>query len=579
MAASCVHLAFLLCFMIPATIASPRSLRESPADASWPTTFFEVDRPLRPPSGSSGPCSTLLLSTSFGSTFAKPPATAAYSPPRCLAAAGGRASAISLAVLEWHATCRGAQLDRTFGVWLGGAELLRGSTAAPPPNGIVWSVSKDVTRYASLLAAGRSTLAVYLGNLVNSTLPGVYHANVTLHLYLRRAPATRPPPATAPADLVVPVSRALPPNGGGLWYQIQSATDVQSTSVALPSNTYRAVLELYVSSHGDDESWYTNQPGYRNGPFREVTVRVDGVLAGAAWPFPVIYPGGIYPLLWRPVAPIGSFNLPTYDVELTPLLGKLLDGKAHEFGFAVTNALDVWYVGANLHLWLDPGSTTTTAGLTSYVAPPANAASSQSGDPVDTHYQATANRTFSATGWVKSSYGNITTNATQTFGLEYTLTFETLDRTTVARAGVSATDHAGGVLYTEQTRRSFPLGWIYEQGRLTVTHGLDETTVAAGRWWTGPGYRSVRITQSSVVEDEEGGGKAWGVRQAYRYEATDGCYLRNVTSSGYGVVSDHSNKVCVKGGAVRATSAGDGAVRAALPAVAGAGKAAGLVRN
>ena len=300
------------------------------------------------------------------------------------------------------------------------------------------------------------------------------------------------------------------------------------------------------------DSWYTNQPGYRNGPFREVTVRVDGVLAGVAWPFPVIYPGGIYPLLWRPVAPIGSFNLPTYDVELTPLLGKLLDGKAHEFGFAVTNAQDVWYVGANLHLWLDPGSTATTAGLVSYVAPPANATSSQSGDPVDTHHHATASRLFSAAGWVRSSYGNITTNATQTFGLEYTLTFETLDRTTVAGAGVSATDHAGGVVYAVQTRWNFPLGWLYEQGRLTVTHGLDETTVSAGRWRTGPRYRSLRTTQSSVVEDEEGGGKSWGVRQAYSYEATDGCYFRNVTSSGYGIVSDHSSEVC----AAKGTSSG-----------------------
>uniref|UniRef100_A0A0Q3RF11 Peptide N-acetyl-beta-D-glucosaminyl asparaginase amidase A N-terminal domain-containing protein n=2 Tax=Setaria TaxID=4554 RepID=A0A0Q3RF11_SETIT len=153
MAVPCVRLAVLLCLMIPATVASPRSLRKSPANASRPTAFFEVDRPLRPPRGSSGRCSTLLLSASFGSTFAKPPATAAYSPPRCLVKAGGRASAISLAVLEWRAACQGAQLDRIFGVWLGGAELLRGSTGAPPPNGIVWSVSKDVTKYASLIAA------------------------------------------------------------------------------------------------------------------------------------------------------------------------------------------------------------------------------------------------------------------------------------------------------------------------------------------------------------------------------------------------------------------------------------------
>ncbi|CAO2205197.1 unnamed protein product [Urochloa humidicola] len=549
MAASCVHLiTLLLCLIIPATAAS----------SSRPTTFFEVDRPLRPPPGSSGRCSTLLLSASFGSTFTKPPTTAAYSPPRCLVKAGGHASAISLAVLEWRASCHGTQLNRIFGVWLGGAELLRGSTAAPPPNGIAWSVSKDVTKYASLLAAAdkstTTTLAVYLGNLVNATLTGAYHANVTLHLYLRRAPARPPPsPATAPADLIIPVSRAAPPppnGGGGLWFPIRNAADAASARVALPSNTYRAVLEIYVSSHGDDESWYTNQPGYQNGPFREVTVRVDGLLAGAAWPFPVIYAGGIYPLLWRPVAAIGSFNLPTYDVELTPLLGKMLDGKAHELAFAVTNAMDTWYVDANLHLWLDSASAATAAGLLSYdAAPAANVTSSQSGDPVDTHYDTAASRRLSAAGWVTSSYGNITTNATQTFGFENTKTFETLDQSTVARAGVVATDddHGGAVCYSVQTQLSFPLGWVYEQGRLTVTHGLEETTVATGRWSPRPPYRSLRTTQSSVVEDEEGGGKSWGVRQMYRYEATDGCYFRNVTSSNYSIVSDHSNEVCVKG--------------------------------
>ncbi|KAF7044009.1 hypothetical protein CFC21_053295 [Triticum aestivum] len=567
MAVPCVRLALLLCLMIPATVASPRSrsLRKSPAhaSASRPTAFFEVDRPPRARGSSGRRCSTLLLSASFGSTFDKPPATAAYSPPSCLVKAGGRASAISLAVLEWRAACRGPQLDRIFGVWLAGAELLRGSTAAPPPNGIVWSVSKDVTRYASLLAAaGNSTFAVYLGNHVNATLTGVYHANVTLHLYLRRTPTTKPTPATAPADLIVPMSRALPLNGG-LWFPIQSAADVASKSVALPSNTYRAVLELYFSSHQDDELWYKNQPGYQNGPFREVTARVDGVLAGSVCPFPVIYPGGIYPLLWRPIAPIGSFNLPTYDIELTPFLGKLLDGKAHEFAFAVTNAMDVWYIDANLHLWLDPRGTATTAGLVSYAAPPTNTTSSKSADPVDTHYHATADRLVSATGWVKSSYGNITTNATRTFALDYLLTFETLDLTILADTGVVATDGAGGVLYSAQTHGNFPLGWVYQQNSLTVTHGLEETTVAAGRWSSAPPYRSLRTTQSSLVEDEEGGGKSWGVRQTYRYNATDGCYFRNVTSSNYSVVSDHSNELCVKG----AASAGVGTVTAALPAV------------
>ncbi|KAI5001188.1 hypothetical protein ZWY2020_011147 [Hordeum vulgare] len=102
-------------------------------------------------------------------------------------------------------------------------------------------------------------------------------------------------------------------------------------------------MEVFVSFHGDDEFWWPNPPGAdANGPFREVTVRVDGVLAGAAWPFPVICTGGINPLLWRPITGIGSFNLPTYDVKVTPLLGNnMLDDKAHVLAFAVTNTVDV----------------------------------------------------------------------------------------------------------------------------------------------------------------------------------------------------------------------------------------------
>uniref|UniRef100_A0A0A9QQ12 Peptide N-acetyl-beta-D-glucosaminyl asparaginase amidase A N-terminal domain-containing protein n=1 Tax=Arundo donax TaxID=35708 RepID=A0A0A9QQ12_ARUDO len=390
----------------------------------------------------------------------------------------------------------------------------------------------------------------------------------------------------SPADLIVPMSRSLPLNDG-LWYQIQNATDVESTSVTLPSNAYRAVLEVYASFHGDDEFWYTNTPA-SNGPFREVTVRVDGVLAGAVWPFPVIYTGGINPLLWRPITAIGSFNLPTYDIELTPFLGKLLDGKAHEFGFAVTNALDMWYVDANLHLWLDRGSTVTTASLVSYDAPElaANTTSSQSGGPDDIMYHTTASRHISTTGWVKSSYGNITTNATQTFTFENTIAFnddtsETVNQTTVAHACILAADYAG-VLYSVQEHRNFPL-YLDSQAqeqvivRSSVTHGLDEATVAAGRW-SGAGNRSLRNMQSSVVDVEERDGKAvgvsWGTRQTYRYEAADGCYFRNVSSRDYSVVSDQSNEVCVK-----AASAGGGTVTAALPAMAGADMAPELGRN
>ena len=45
------------------------------------------------------------------------------------------------------------------------------------------------------------------------------------------------------------------------------------------------------------------------------------MLAGAAYPFPVIYTGGVCPLLWRPVSGIHSFNIPPYVFDLTPFAG------------------------------------------------------------------------------------------------------------------------------------------------------------------------------------------------------------------------------------------------------------------
>ncbi|KAK9269102.1 hypothetical protein L1049_000871 [Liquidambar formosana] len=97
---------------------------------------------------------------------------------------------------------------------------------------------------------------------------------------------------------------------------------------------------------------------------------MDGEVVGAIWPFTVIFTGGVNPLLWRPITAIGSFDLPSYDIEITPFLGTILDGKTHEFGFTVTNALNVWYIDANLHLWLDNESQKTTGKLLTHNALP-----------------------------------------------------------------------------------------------------------------------------------------------------------------------------------------------------------------
>ncbi|KAI3837832.1 hypothetical protein MKX03_029179 [Papaver bracteatum] len=291
------------------------------------TTTFQVTKPIKLPPKAI-PCASLqVLQHDFGFTFTKPPVSVNYTPPSNCPSKG----------------C--------------GVEIFRSCTAEPTASGIIWTVQKDITRYTSLLMKPQ-TLSVYLGNLVNSIYTGVYHVNLTFHFY----PLDHESPSTAdnPADLIIPISRNLPLNDG-FWFVVGSSTDIQSKRFTIPQNSYRAVLEVYVSFHSSDEFWYQNPPN-ENGPFREVVVRLDGDEVGAVWPFTVVFTGGFNPLLWIPITAIGSFDLPSYDIEITPFLGKLLDGKQHEFGFRVTNALNDWYIDANLHIWLDIESAGTTSG-------------------------------------------------------------------------------------------------------------------------------------------------------------------------------------------------------------------------
>ncbi|KAL5226585.1 hypothetical protein ABZP36_014850 [Zizania latifolia] len=530
-----------------------------------PTTFFEVDRPIRPPRGSVGPCSALLLSHSFGYTYGRPPVTVAYEPPACLAAAPG---SLALAVLEWSADCRGRQFDRIFGVWLSGVELLRSCTAEPRATGIIWSVSRDVSRYVALLAVP-GEIAVYLGNLIDSTYTGVYHANLTLHLYFHPAP---PPQQPQHADLIVPISRSLPLNEGQ-WFVIQNSSDVRSKKLVIPPNTYRAVLEVFVSFHSNDEDWYMHPPNEYieannmsslpgNGAFRAITVKVDGDVVGAIWPFTVIYTGGVNPLLWRPITGIGSFNLPTYDIDITPFLGKLLDGKKHDFRFGVTNALDVWFIDANLHLWLDHKSVKTSGSLVSYDAPALALKVDSEFRALDGQFVTSASWHVSATGWVKSSYGNVTTTFYQRFSYEninvYTKngTVQVVNQTIDAKSG--ALSRSGIVLLSEEVHRVFPL-YIFSG---TSDQVGDEyslvSVVKIGFYERRTSDRKLKFSYSSLrnVQSAHGDMRVkknlvvdglGETHQMYKYADTDGCYSRYVGSRNYTIIFYHSGDVCSKG--------------------------------
>ncbi|KAL0906067.1 hypothetical protein M5K25_024529 [Dendrobium thyrsiflorum] len=530
-----------------------------------PTTFFEVRRPI--PAPKSKPCSILILQHSFAYTYNSPPVTSTYSPPsHCPFHLPP-----SLIVLEWSASCYGRQFDRIFGVWLAGVELLRSCTAEPRPTGILWSVRKDVTRYASLFSKTQ-TLAVYLGNIVDQTYTGVYHVNVSFHFYFDHD-RTASPAFDSPADLIIPISKTLPLNDG-LWFQIQNSRDLQGKEVAVPRNAYRGLIEVYVSFHSHDEFWYTNPPNSYisennltgiagNGAFREVTVRLDGHLVGSIWPFTVINTGGINPLLWRPISAIGSFDLPSYDIEITPFLGNIIDGNKHSFEFGVTDALDVWFIDANLHIWLDSKSYLTEGSLIAYEAPGFSPSLISDFKGLDGNFDTSANRKISAIGWVKSSYGNITTHFFQKFDFRNKMKFagngsiQEVNQSISYNHGTYVKDPSS-VLYSEQVFQSFPL-YLYtgtsDQVDDSYLSIVNVTLGFNGEWkyfgeQSGLSLSTLRNLQTGEgVMHVKGNLVTSGVastQQAYRYESSDGCYFRKVSSNNYTILYDEQGESCSK---------------------------------
>ncbi|KAF3657449.1 hypothetical protein FXO37_14932 [Capsicum annuum] len=88
----------------------------------------------------------------------------------------------------------------------------------------------------------------------------------------------------------------------GFRSHIENSIDVKSKDFKIPQNVYRVLLEVYVSFHENDESWYGNLVNeylslnnlsvLRNGVFREVIASLDEMVVDVVWPFTVIYIGG-----------------------------------------------------------------------------------------------------------------------------------------------------------------------------------------------------------------------------------------------------------------------------------------------
>ena len=297
------------------------------------------------------------------------PSPGNYEPPPC---------EFDNVYINLTATSTGVQFDRLATMWLGDVEVWRTSTPEPTSEpGIVWYFLKDMTSYLSLWKK-KQTLIFDLGNLINDKYTGPFEVTLEATFFQSRQKASNQV-SHRPADLIVPVSAKRCSKGASSAFVFPNTK--AEAKVKLPRNVGSAILTVAATGQASEEFWWSNLPqsavnyfDYNNGDelpglgsFREVRVLIDGLEAGFAWPFPVVFTGGISPPLHRPMVGLEAFDLRESEVDITPWLGVLSDGKDHTISmelFGVTDkdgndkpglvhAGSNWVLSGKIFVWLD----------------------------------------------------------------------------------------------------------------------------------------------------------------------------------------------------------------------------------
>lgn len=506
-----------------------------------------------------------------------PPVSTSYSPPpNC---------SWTHVALQFNASSKGEQYYRIAAVWLDGAELLRTSTAEPTDDGIFWTVTKDVTRYSSILVNENISLSVMLQNLVNDIYTGVYQVNISFLYYnVKKMDVSLSKSNNRklklendlrseykkPADLILPISG----NGReGFWFRILNESEMHGQSVIIPKNTYKAVIEIYVSSHGYDEFWYTNPPdsyiqmnnlttNRGHGAYREVLVNIDGNLVGSVVPFPVIFTGGINPMYWEPLVSIGAFDLPSYDIDLTPYLGLLLDGRAHFLGFGVNDSIPFWLVGANLHLWVDNNCAwpcEVQAKAFDFGTLKFKIERSSSFLGLDGSFEVEIKRKSEISFWVNSTAGNLTTIIKRELKFENEINFylngteKKIEQKVKEEIEVRVLSESGGTISKTKVKRKFPLTITsktlpsMENDTTLMLSDLDHEWKEKKKLDGGPSISLTNRQQCNgwmVVQDRNVLHGGATTQQAYSYSDEADCYSRTISAANGKLMNDTANSLC-----------------------------------
>ncbi|KXJ88999.1 peptide N-acetyl-beta-D-glucosaminyl asparaginase amidase A-domain-containing protein [Microdochium bolleyi] len=293
------------------------------AAATGPAQLFQVAPPIQVPTGKKV-CTAVLMEHSFNNTRGRP-FIAQYKPPKCK---------FDRVVIHFNVSVRGQQNDRTGVMYLDNTEVWRTMTPQTTPDGAQWHWDKDMTHYLSLWRQPR-TLRF---DLVDGTIagPSIDAINTTLTATFFRG--DRGKAISAPADLIIPISNRPGYDGEPMhfiWPE-QNATN----TISFPRNANRAVFSLSAQARDQEKFWWSNLANltmarYFGRPahvaWREIQILIDGELAGVSWPYPTVFAGDVVSQLHRPVVGINTFDIREHEIDITPWLPQLCNGRNHTF--------------------------------------------------------------------------------------------------------------------------------------------------------------------------------------------------------------------------------------------------------
>ncbi|KAI1428444.1 peptide N-acetyl-beta-D-glucosaminyl asparaginase amidase A-domain-containing protein [Xylaria sp. FL1777] len=328
-------------------------------------------------------CRQLVFTHDFANSYGSPYVGYYIPPSDCV---------YTTTIFNLSVVSEGRQYDRLATLWLGDVEVWRTSTAMPTQTGIHWSFQKDMTIWDVLLRSQDPQKIIFeLNNIIDGDrYTGLFNATLEA-LYFDDFYESKG--GLHPAEHIYAISTLSSSNNTTSLFSLPEDDGV--VNLTLPRNTRTAVVSIMASGNAAEEFWFTNVPTeyintfpenegwlYGYSPFREVQLLIDDQLAGVSWPFPILFTGGVDPGAWRPIVGIDAYELPSFEIDVTPWLGLLTDGEPHNFALRVvgydTSTKDGigpvgenWWVSGSVFVWLGKaGEQTTTKDFKSEIPSP-----------------------------------------------------------------------------------------------------------------------------------------------------------------------------------------------------------------